>query len=175
MVAGRSGPALIREEKSMLSNMPKSVFNGLAALTVAIPVVAWSTLTPVHTVRSSSVYTFHETDYATQQTTTHSVGSGKATFSWQEGTLQSFGNVQLKTKTDSFELKLVRTTSSDADEINGEWDVFKNGNPTCAGCKGYLYVSAPGLSYQYLKASIDNGKVGYSFYGDLDPNTRYDY
>ncbi|OJT16810.1 hypothetical protein BO221_47760 [Archangium sp. Cb G35] len=159
----------------MLSNMPKSVFNGLAALTVAIPVVAWSTLTPVHNVRSSNVSIFHESDYVTGQTTTHSMGYSRATFSWQEATLQSFGHVHLKTKTDSFEFKLVRTTSSDADELNGEWDVFKNGNPTCAGCKGYLYVTAPGLSSQYLKSSIGNDKVAYSFYGDLDPNTRYDY
>ncbi|AKI98816.1 hypothetical protein ATI61_106204 [Archangium gephyra] len=158
----------------MLSNMPKSVFNGLAVLTVAIPVVAWSTLTPVHNVRSSNVF-LHEFDYATQQSTSHTMGYSRATFSWQEGTLQGFGNVQLKTKTDTFEFKLVRLSSADADELNGEWDVFKNGNPTCAGCKGYLYVSAPGLSSQYLKSSIDNGKVAYSFYGDLDPNTRYDY
>ncbi|MFE8603945.1 hypothetical protein [Archangium violaceum] len=159
----------------MLSNMPKSVFNGLAALTVAIPVVAWSTLAPVHNVRSSAIAYFDEYDYALPQGTTHSVVSSKATFSWQEGTLQGFGNIQLKTKTDSFELKLVRTTSADSDELQGEWDVFKNGNPTCAGCKGSLYVTEPGFSFQYLKGYVDNGKVAYSFYGDLDPNTRYDY
>ncbi len=52
--------------------------------------------------------------------------------------------------------------------------LFKDGDPTCAGCKGYPYVSAPGDSSQYLKGYVDNGKVGYSFMGNLDPNTRYD-
>jgi len=159
----------------MLSHMPKSVFNGLAALTVAIPVLAWSNLLPVHTVRSSAVFTFHESDHVLQQHTTHAVAAGKATLSWQEGTLQSFGNVQVKTKTDTFELKLVRTTSSDADEIQGEWDVYKNGNPTYAGRKGSVYVTPVGLGSEYLKGWVDNGKVGYSFYGDLDAKTRYDY
>ncbi|MFY0527222.1 hypothetical protein ACN28I_30120 [Archangium gephyra] len=159
----------------MLSNMPKSVFNGLAALTVAVPVLAWSNLLPVHNVRSSAVSMFHEYDYALQQGTSHTVGYSRATLSWQEGTLQSFGNLQLKTKTDTFELKLVRTTSSDVDEIQGEWDVYKNGNPTCAGCKGSVYVAPVGLGYEYFKGWVDNGKVAYSFYGDLDPNTRYDY
>ena len=159
----------------MLSNMPKSVFNGLAVLTVAIPVVAWSTLTPVHTVRSSSVYHFQESDLVLQQYTTHAVTSGKATFSWQEGTLQSFGNAQLKTKTDSYELKLVRTSSTTDVDVYGEWDVFKNGNPLCAGCKGHLFVAGPGSSDPYLKANIGNDKVYFHFLGSLDPNTRYDY
>jgi len=159
----------------MLSNMPKSVFNGLAALTVAIPVLAWSNLLPVHNVRSSAISYFAENNYLQNQSVTHVVASSRATFSWQEGTLQSFGNVQVKTKADTFELKLVRATSADSDEINGEWDVFKNGNPTCAGCKGYFYVTSPGVNSAYLKGYVDNGKVGYSFAGDLDPNTRYDY
>ncbi|AKI98817.1 hypothetical protein ATI61_106205 [Archangium gephyra] len=159
----------------MLSNMPKSVFNGLAALTVAIPVVAWSTLAPVHNVRSSSMTGFQEYNHTTGQFTLYTVTSGKATFSWQEGTLQSFGNVQVKTQTDSFEFKLVRTTSSDSISINGEWDVFKNGTPRCAGCKGYMNVSPPGDSYPYLKAVMGDDKASYTISGDLDPNTRYDY
>ncbi len=159
----------------MLSNMPKSVFNGLAALTVAIPVVAWSTLAPVHTVRSSAMNAFQEYNHTTSQWTVHAVTSSKAAFSWQEGTLQSFGNLQVKTQTDSFEFKLVRTTSSDSMSIYGEWDVFKNGNPRCAGCKGYINVSEPGDSFQYLKAVMGDDKTSYTIAGDLDPNTRYDY
>lgn len=160
----------------MLSNMPKSVFNALAALTVAIPILAWSNILPVHNVRSSALYFFHESNHTQNQYTNHTVTGGSATFSWQENTLQGFGNLRTKVGTgDTFELKMVRVTSSDASSINGEWDVFKNGNPTCAGCKGYLYVTTPDLGYQYLKGYIDNGKVGYSFAGDLDANTRYDY
>lgn len=159
----------------MLSNMPKSVFNGLAALTVTIPILAWSNLLPVHNVRSSAISFFSERDHALNETVEHTVASSHATFSWQQGTLQSFGNIQVETKADTFELKLVRTSSSDSNSIDGEWDVFKNGNPTCAGCKGYFYVSSPGDSFEYFKGFVDNGKVGYSFYGDLDTKTRYDY
>ncbi|AKJ01184.1 hypothetical protein ATI61_114107 [Archangium gephyra] len=159
----------------MLSNMPKSVFNGLAVLTVAIPVLAWSNLLPVHNVRASALQGFEEVDRVLPQYTSHVMASSHATFSWQEGTLQSFGNVQVKTKADTFELKLVRTTSTNSYEVAGEWDVFKNGNPTCAGCKGSVYVSPVGAGGEYFKGYVENDKVAYSFYGDLDANTRYDY
>ncbi|HYO65476.1 MAG TPA: hypothetical protein VEU33_05285 [Archangium sp.] len=161
----------------MLSNMPKSVFNGLAVLTVAIPVLAWSNLLPVHNVRSSAIRYFEETDHRKNKdkSVNHTVASGHATFSWQEGTLQSFGNLRVHTKADTFELKLVRTTSASANELSGEWDVYKNGDPTCAGCKGSIYVTSPGEGFHDLKGQVDNGNVGYSFYGELDPHTRYDY
>ncbi|WP_257461387.1 hypothetical protein [Archangium lipolyticum] len=158
----------------MLSNMPKSVFNGLAALTVAIPIVAWSNLPRVHNVQSRSITMFYESDFAQGQNTNHTVAEGNATFSWQEGTLHSFGNLRATNKGgDTFELKLVRASSADEDEISGEWDVFKNGNPTCAGCKGHLYVSTPDLGDDYLKGYVENGKVGYSFRAEL--SNRYEY
>ncbi|MFY0564820.1 hypothetical protein ACN28E_13270 [Archangium lansingense] len=160
----------------MLSNMPKAVFNGLAALTVAIPVLAWSNILPVHNVRSSALYFFHESNYTQNQHTNHTVTGGFATFSWQENTLQGFGNLRTKVGNgDMYELRMVRITSTDSQSVNGEWDVFKNGDPTCAGCKGSLYVSPPGIGTEYLKGYVDNGKVGYSFAGNLDANTRYDY
>ena len=158
----------------MLSNMPKSVFNGLAALTVAIPVVAWSTLPRVHNVQSQSMTFLYERT-PTQPGINHAVASSNATFSWQEGTLHGFGNMQVHTKTDTFELKLVRISSADADDIYGEWDVSKNGSPTCAGCKGRLYVSTPDGGYDYFKGYLDSndGAVSYSFSGDL--KGRYEY
>jgi hypothetical protein len=158
----------------MLSNMPKSVFNGLAALTLAIPVVAWSTLPRVHNVQTQLFHHFYERTPATPGTS-HVIGSSNATFSWQEGTLHGFGNIQVKTKADTFELKLVRISSATADEVSGEWDVSKNGSPTCAGCKGYLYVSAPDVGYDYLKGYINNtdGSVNYSFGADF--KSRYEY
>ncbi|MFY0525195.1 hypothetical protein ACN28I_19305 [Archangium gephyra] len=161
----------------MLSNMPKSVFNGLAALTVALPILAWSNILPVHNVRSSALNYFSETNYVQGQNTSHTVTAGFATFSWQENTLQGFGNARAKVATgDTYEFKLVRITSSDADELNGEWDVFKNGDPTCAGCKGFLYVWGDLKSGgEHLKGSVYNDKVGYTFSGSLDANTRYDY
>lgn len=165
----------------MPSNMSPRVFNALAAATVAIPFLAWSNILPVHNVRSSAISFFYENNYTQNQATDYVVGSSSSTFSWQEKSLHGFGNLRTKvgnTKTGIghvFELKLVRITASDATSINGEWDVFKDGDPTCAGCKGYLYVSSPGDSFQYLKGYVNNDKVGYSFSGDLDPNTRHDY
>lgn len=157
----------------MLSNMPKSVFNGLAALTVAIPVVAWSTLAPVHNVRSSNVSVLHEYDYATQQSTSHTMGYSRATFSWQEGTLQSFGNVQLKTKTDTFEFKLVRLSATYADDLYGEWDVTRNGVPTCAGCKGHVWISSM-ASDSYFKGEVERPDgLSYGFTGPLTSRTGY--
>jgi len=147
----------------------------VAVLTVAIPVLAWSNLLPVHNVRSSAITYFNESDYVLQQHVDHVVAAGHATASWQEGTLHSFGNVKVATKADTFDLRLVRVTSADADEIKGEWDVFKNGNPTCAGCKGYLYVTSPGVGSEYVKGYVNSDKVGYSFYGALDAKTRFDY
>ncbi|ATB36832.1 hypothetical protein CYFUS_002247 [Cystobacter fuscus] len=164
----------------MLSNMSPTFFNGLAAVTVAIPILAWSSGLPVHNVRSSAISFFYESNHTQNQSTDYNVGASSATFVWQEKSLHGFGNLSTKGSAKDgtghmFELKLVRITSSDATSINGEWDVFKDGDPTCAGCKGYLYVSSPADSYQYLKGYVDNGKVGYSFSGNLDPNTRYDY
>lgn len=161
----------------MLSNMPKSVFNGLAALTVAIPILAWSNILPVHNVRASSLFYFADVNYAQGQSTSHTVTGGFATFSWQENTLQGFGNVRAKVGTgDMYELKLVRITSSDAAQIQGEWDVFKNGDATCAGCRGFLYIGGDLKSGgEYVKGALNNDKIGYSFAGNLDANTRFDY
>ncbi|EPX61687.1 hypothetical protein D187_010306 [Cystobacter fuscus DSM 2262] len=163
----------------MLRNMSPTVFNGLAAVTVAIPILAWSYGLPVHNVRSSALDFFSERN-AQNQHIDYTVGSSSVTFSWQENSLHGFGNLSTKVGTKDgtghmFELKLVRITSSDANTVNGEWDVFKNGDPTCAGCKGSLYVTSPGQGYEYLKGYVDNGKVGYSFSGPLDAKTRYDY
>jgi hypothetical protein len=164
----------------MLNNISSAVFNGLAAVTVAIPILAWSNILPVHNVRSSALSFFHESNYTQNQHTDYTVGSSSATFSWQENSLHGFGNLSTKVSAPDgtgymYELKLVRITSSDANSVNGEWDVFKNGDPTCAGCKGSLYVTSPGQSAEYLKGYVDNGKVGYSFAGTLDAKTRYDY
>lgn len=161
----------------MLNNMPKSVFNGLAALTFAIPIVAWSGLA-VHNVRSSVMAYFSESSPG--QSINHTLLSGRATFSWQQNTLQGFGNVNMKTadakagSSNEFELRMVRVTSSDATSVQGEWDVFKNGNPTCAGCKGAFYVTSPG-QYDYVKGYVSNDKVSYTFGGELDPGTRFSY
>ncbi len=158
----------------MLSNMPKSVFNGLAALTVAIPVVAWSTLPRVHNVQSQSIAYLYEVTPSVPYTH-HTVTGGKATLSWQEGTLHVFGNVQVQTKTDTFELKLVRASSTNATEVYGEWDVFKNGTPACAGCKGFLYVSPADLGNDYFKGYVDSsdGKSQWSYSGDIA--NRFEY
>ncbi|MFY0562327.1 hypothetical protein ACN28E_00680 [Archangium lansingense] len=157
----------------MLSNMPKSVFNGLAALTVAIPVVAWSTLPRVHNVQSQSVNGVEE--HVGSQFTYHTATGGNATFSWQEGTLHGFGNLQVKTQTDTFEFKLVRLSSASADEVYGEWDVNKNGGALCAGCKGYLYVSTADLGYDYFKGYVhtNDSSAYYLFGGNL--TNRFEY
>ncbi|WP_434391369.1 hypothetical protein [Melittangium boletus] len=164
----------------MLSNMSKSVFNGLAALTVAIPVLAWSNLLPVHSVRAPTLYFFSH--YENGQASNATFLGGSALVSWQENSLQGFGNLRATlsdAKTgavDQLELKMVRVTSSNLDTINGEWDVFKNGEPTCAGCVGSLYVSPP--NYQgnaYLKGYVQNTKRSYSFGGYLDTKGRIDY
>ncbi|MFY0573834.1 hypothetical protein ACN28S_05200 [Cystobacter fuscus] len=167
----------------MLRNMSPRVFNALAAVTVAIPLLAWSTILPVHNIRASTLEFFYESNYAQSQQINHTVMKSAATFVWQENSLHGFGNLRTtvagndpKTGTGAtFELKLVRISSSNANSINGEWDVFKDGDPTCAGCKGYFYVSSPGDSSQYLKGYVNNDRVGYSFMGYLDPNTRQDY
>ncbi|OJT16809.1 hypothetical protein BO221_47755 [Archangium sp. Cb G35] len=154
----------------MLSNMPKSVFNGLAALTVAIPVVAWSTLAPVHNVRAS-VTTLWESipgDWIE-----HTATASNATFSWQQGTLHGFGNMQMKTKTDTFEFKLVRLSATYADDLYGEWDVTRNGVPTCAGCKGHVWISSM-ASDSYFKGSVERPDgLSYSFTGPLTSRTGY--
>ncbi|WNG15124.1 hypothetical protein [Cystobacter fuscus] len=161
--------------------MSPRVFNALAAVTVAIPFLAWTNVLPVHNVRASVLDSFYVADYTQGPSTQYTAVPAYATFVWQEKSLQGFGNVRAqigntKDGTDQlFELKLVRITSSDANSINGEWDVFKNGDPTCAGCKGYVHVSSPADSTQYLKGYVNNDKVGYSFIGNLDPNTRRDY
>ncbi len=161
----------------MLSHMPRAVFNGLAALTVAIPVMAWSRL-PVHHARAPSLSYFSES--VPGQSTDYSSVNGTALFSWQETSLQGFGHIDAKAYsaktgvTNSFELKMVRVTSSNATTINGEWDVFKNGTPTCAGCKGSVYLSAPGQN-AYLKGYVNDGQVGYSFAADIDAGSRLDY
>ncbi len=154
----------------MLSNMPKSVFNGLAALTVAIPVVAWSTLAPVHNVRASVPSLWENTPGGWIE---HTTTVSNATFSWQQGTLHGFGNMQLKTKTDTFEFKLVRLSATYADDLYGEWDVTRNGVPTCAGCPGHVWISemAPDA---YFKGEVDRPDgLSYGFGGPLTSRTGY--
>lgn len=154
----------------MLSNMPKSVFNGLAALTVAIPVVAWSTLAPVHNVRASVTTLWESIPGGWIE---HTTTASNATFSWQQGTLHGFGNMQLKTKTDTFEFKLVRLSATYADDLYGEWDVTRNGVPTCAGCKGHVWVSSM-ASDSYFKGEVERPDgLSYGFTGPLTSRTGY--
>ncbi|OJH37808.1 hypothetical protein BON30_26885 [Cystobacter ferrugineus] len=144
---------------------------------MAIPLLAWS-YERVHNVRSSSLTSFREDDYAQNRHIDYPVVSGPSTFVWQENTMHGFGHINAKVavngKGEFFQLKLVRISSSDANSINGEWDVFKDQVPTCAGCKGYVYVTSPGASPEYLKGYVSNGLVSYGFTANLDPNTRYD-
>jgi hypothetical protein len=155
----------------MTSDHPRlssRLFNGLALLTVTIPVVAWSTLLPVHNVRARTTY-FYE------GSTVVSSISGQMTISWQENSPNNFANLRAESKAgDSYELSLSSTTTADSDEVQGTWNVSKNGVPQCINCKGYLYVAPPTLDNQYLKGYVQDSKgYAYSFAGDITSRSDY--
>ena len=131
-------------------------------------------------MRANSLAYLTESNPSPGQSNHYDYVSGNVLFSWQETSLQGFGHVTAKAYssltgvTNTFELKMVRVTSSDASTINGEWDVFKNGAVTCAGCKGSVSILAPSQN-AYLKGYVNNGQLGYAFTADIDAGSRLDY
>ena len=156
----------------MTSDLPRlssRLFNGLALLTVAIPVVAWSTLLPVHTVRGKM-------DYLTVNSVEFYPVASETTASWKESTYSNFANLRAQNKAgDTYEFSLVSTKTSERGTLYGFWNVTKNGEPECTGCTGGIYVTDPNSGYPYLKGfvSTQSNYYQYTFGGNVTSRSDY--
>lgn len=65
---------------------------------------------------------------------------GYSVTSWQEFTPQAFSHaVGVADNGSLYEFRLTSVTSSDAAEILGRWDIYRNGVLVCGSCIGKVY------------------------------------
>ncbi|HEX8539905.1 MAG TPA: hypothetical protein VF664_20760 [Cystobacter sp.] len=132
----------------------------LTALSVLCPALAWSN--PTHNVISNRGLYVSEPGAASQNIT-----SADMTFVWTEGTTNAFGLAKAWVATgDAYEFQLVSVTAPTKDsEIQGLWNISKNGTLLCSSCSGKVYGF-----YGSFKFYSDNG---HHFSGFI--TSRYDY
>jgi hypothetical protein len=134
----------------------------LAALSALIPTVAFSS--PMHNVWANRAFSVSEPGggYYTS-------ASADCALSWTEGTGYAVAIMRIKTTTgDFFEFQLASVISSTNYEINGLWNVTKNGVPVCTNCAAQAY----GLTGPVGHGFKFNGS-GYSTGATI--SNRYDF
>ena len=81
---------------------------------------------------------------------------GNAAFAWNAGTTTAYARaVGVITTALNYDFKLVSVTSTTADEIDGKFDVFRNGVNVCHLCIGKAYgLSQPAGASNYFKIYV---------------------
>lgn len=125
----------------------------LVALSALVPAVALAN--PVHNIWAT------QPGYVSEPAANYAATSASCSFSWTEATGYAFINARATAPTgDSYEFQLVSVTGSpSAYEVDGLWNISKNGVPLCTGCSGQAY----GLT----------GSIGSMFKIYAGPNSSY--
>ncbi|MFL5358295.1 hypothetical protein [Archangium sp.] len=137
----------------------------LVALSALFPAVALAA-NPVHNVWATQPGLISEPGASYVAT------SASCSFSWTEVSGYAFINARAKAPTgDLYEFQLVSVTGSPtAYEVDGLWNVSKNGVPLCTGCSGLAYgLTAPIGSM--FKIYVGN----YSYHLSGSVTNRYDF
>jgi hypothetical protein len=136
----------------------------LLALSVLCPTLAWSN--PVHNVWSV------KGTYVSEPGASYTPVSTQISVSWKEGSASAFINAVAKAPTGAvYEFQLVSVSGSPtADEVQGVWNVTKNGAPLCSMCLGHAYGLTSGIG-SYFKIYIS----GESFHVGGYVANRFDY
>lgn len=121
----------------------------LAALSALVPAVA-----------SASVYNIWATKPGTLTTlgTTQTPAAVDASVSWNTSTSFAFVYARARTSADvTYEFQLVSMTSSlYTDQINGTWNVTRNGVVVCSQCAGSIDGLSSGVGKPF-NISVDGG------------------
>jgi hypothetical protein len=94
-------------------------------------------------------------------TTYSSFLSGNASAAWTQGTTNAyFHAVAVVTTSLNYDFQLVSVTSTNGDEINGLYDIRRNGTLVCTGCVGKAY-GLSGVVGNYFKLYVGS-PAGYA-------------
>ena len=146
--------------------MKTSRLSLLVALFLVMPGMAWSN--PVHNVWANVPIVIGDSGSWYNATSTN------CAFSWNEGTGQAFANAQATITVNNvnylYEFQLVSVTGTTASsQINGLWNVKRNGVLLCGNCAGSAYGLGPvGSSF---KIYVQNST--YHLSGTV--SSRYDF
>lgn len=143
----------------------KNLRMGMLAAFALFPTMAWSG--QVHSIWSNQpLYVFDTPG------TNPTAVSGSCSLSWNEATGQAFVNARAKNiNGDLFEFQLVSLTAkASVDQLDGYWNITKNGVPVCTQCLGSAYgLSSP--VGNYFKIYVANSKYHFS----ASIANRFDY
>jgi hypothetical protein len=121
----------------MTKPMSRIVFSLTLCLAFSAPVAAQSS----HSVWSKKPLLVKDGQTNTEY---NSFVKGNAALAWRESTVRGYAHaVAVITANLRYDFMLIKTTSSNADEINGLWDVRRNGLLVCNNCIGKAYMLAP--------------------------------
>ncbi|MET0404728.1 MAG: hypothetical protein ABW123_20095 [Cystobacter sp.] len=139
----------------------------LLALSVLCPTLAWSA-PPVHSVWST------QSTFVLEPGGAYYPISASATFSWKEDSASAFVNARATIASgEQYEFQLVSVSGiPSASEIQGVWNVTKNGAPLCKMCTGKAYgLNQAAGGYNYFKIYVDGERFHFGGY----ISSRYDY
>lgn len=143
----------------------KTIHKGmLAALFVLAPALAFSN--PVHSIWTTKPIAVAD------PAGWYTPASGNAVISWNEATGQAFVNARaVTTSNDVFEFQLIQTSANTTSyDINGSWNIYKNGALVCGACQGSAYglTATVGSGFKIYVANST-----YHFSGNVA--SRFDY
>ena len=143
-----------------MKTAPKAL---VAALLTLTPVVAFST-GPVHNIWVGKGIALND------PAGSYPIASTDGSISWNESTTQAVFNARVQANLGpTFEFVLVQPTLTTNYQIDGTWNVFKNGALVCSACTGSAYGLNGPLNTGF-KLYINGG---YHFSGSI--YSRYDF
>jgi hypothetical protein len=121
----------------MTKPMSRIVFSLTLCLAFSAPVAAQSS----HSVWSKKPLLVKDGQTNTEYNT---FVKGNAALAWTESTVRAYAHaIAVITPNLKYDFMLIKTTASTADEIDGLWDVRRNGVLVCHNCIGKAYMLSP--------------------------------
>jgi hypothetical protein len=104
---------------------------------------------------------------------------GNAAFAWTEPTVRAYAHaIAVITPSLKYDFMLIKATGSLADEIDGLWDVRKNGVLVCHNCigKAYLLGTSPVPPGNYFKIYVGTPTMyAEKWFYSGDKTERFDF
>lgn len=137
----------------------------LAALSALVPAAALAA-NPVHNVWAT------QPGFVSEPGANYAATSASCSISWTESTGYAFINARATAPTgDLYEFQLVSVTgSTSAFQVDGLWNISKNGLPLCTGCAGQAY-GLTGSTGSMFKIYAGN----YNYHLSAVITSRYDF
>ncbi len=115
--------------------MKMKIFAAITLFALSITITINARADDIHSVWIEKPYRLYDGDTGIHYNPDVTI----VTINWKENTLLGFFNAKAEVGKTTYQFQLVSISNSDEREIEGFWDIWRNGTLVCSGCVGKAY------------------------------------